>query len=86
MAAIVGKKRKKISFAIGKHFPTMQLIIISNGATGVGYLKAFLCGSCLFTGAGGQFMPSRSSSQLSPLLAVLALAKSCRATPAVCLS
>lgn len=60
----------------------MQLIVISNGATGISYLKAFLCGSCLFTGVGGQFIPSRGSSQSLPLLAVLAQAKSCRATPA----
>lgn len=73
MSAIVEKKkRKQISLGIGKRFPTMQLIVISNGATGVSYLKAFLCGSCLFTGLGGQFIPSRSSSQSPPLLAVLA--------------
>lgn len=50
----------------------MQIIAISSEATGVSYLKAFLWGSCLFTGVCGQFIPSRSSSQLWPLLAVLA--------------
>lgn len=70
LSAIVEKR--KVNLFWNWNSPTKKLIVILNKATGVGYLNAFLCGSCWLIGFGEQFFTSRSPSQLSPLLAVLA--------------